>query len=214
MRGPSRSRCRAGVHRHRRSHRHARSGLVPARDAQGLAIDLENLIGVHARDVHERPGVIDFDAMRHVAGAQVGERRHRRGLNDRDEVDARMIAVKIGIRDERERPVRRHGDRGRKHLDLRAAQQRIGARAHLPQRSIRRAVCDRDVPGGAVGRDRDIVRPVDVRGHDADRDALGNGQRRAVPHELRDDVARLARHQNAIARRGRRCGDESSQQQR
>ena len=194
--------------------------FMAAGDAQTLAVDLEDLVGVHAGDVHERPGVIDFHAVRHVARRKIREGRHRCRLHDRDDVHAGVIAVKVGIRDEREGAVGRQRYRGRKHFDRRAPEQRVRAGAHLPERAVRRAVRNCHVPRRSVRGGGHVVRAIDVGGHDANRNDFHDGQRRAVPRQLRHNIPGLTGHQNAVpgrARAGRPdeagqhgdCGDES-----
>src|SRR5207248_8923994 len=74
------------------------------------------------------------------------------------------------------------------------------------------AVSVRHVPGPADRAGSYVVRAVEVGRHDADRHDLRGLERRAVPRELGDNFAGLARHEDAVAgRAGRAAGWESSE---
>ena len=57
---------------------------------------------------------------------------------------------------------------------------------------------DGDVVALAVGRDGDVVRPVDVGRHDADRDDAVDGQAIAERPQPGDHVTRFAHHADAV----------------
>ena len=158
------------VHSGHRVHVVAGPGLRAPSDSQRGHFDLQQLIAVHARDVDPGASMIRLDPVRHVAGRQVGDGRHRRGVHHRDHVRPRMVAVEIGVGHERQLAVGSEADCGGEHLERRPTHERVARGVHLPQRSRTgcrgRSRCSRTV----VGSDREIVRSVDISGHDAQRE--------------------------------------------
>ncbi len=79
--------------------------------------------------------------------------------------------------------------------------QRVARGIELPQGAERRAMRHGDVIALPVGRDRDVVRAVDIGGHDADRDDAIDGKAVADRPEPGGHVAGLAHHTDAVTRR-------------
>src|SRR4051812_21107136 len=97
------------------------TGLSTAGDPEGSGVQLKDLVTVHAGHVDPGPCMVRLHAMGHVAGRNVGDLVHCWGMHHRHDIHSWMIAMEIGVGDERELPVRRDRDRGWEHLHLRSA---------------------------------------------------------------------------------------------
>ena len=73
----------------------AGAGVRPAHHRERADVELEDLVAVHAGDVDARACVIHLHAMRHVARRNIRDTGHRGRINHGDDVDARVIAVKV-----------------------------------------------------------------------------------------------------------------------
>src|SRR5439155_23484228 len=104
------------------------TGGGAAGDGEGADLELQDLVAVHAGDVHPGSPMIHLHSVRHVAGGEVGDLGHRGEMDDRHDVGAGVIAVKVGVGHEGELAVGGETDGGGKQLDLGAAQHGVGRR--------------------------------------------------------------------------------------